>query len=144
MRVAVDTNVLIRFLVEDDSGQTAAVGRLARAYHIVIPPTALLEAEWVLRRVLGLQRARILAGFERLLGLQGATFLEREAIEMAMRALADGCDFADALHAALATGVDVFATFDRDFARRAKSLDYFPPVALVPARGEFSPPAGLS
>ena len=142
MRVAVDTNVLIRLIIEDDSGQTATVERLARAHHVVVAPTALLECEWVLRRVLGLDRTGILSGFEALLGLRDATFLEHEAVEAAMRAFADGCDFADALHAALATEADVFATFDKGFARRAKSLGYFPPVALVPARGEFSAPAG--
>jgi predicted nucleic-acid-binding protein len=144
MRVAVDTNVLVRLIVEDDSGQTAAVERLARAHHIVVPPAALLETEWVLRRVLGLDRARILTGFEALLGLRGATFLERQAVDAAMRAFADGCDFADALHAMLATDADVFATFDRDFARRARYLEYFPPVALVPVRGDFSGAPGLS
>jgi predicted nucleic-acid-binding protein len=143
MRVAVDTNVLIRLIVEDNSGQTAAVERLARAHHIVIAPTALLEAEWVLRRVLGIDRAGILGGFEALLGLADATFLEQEAVEAALRAFADGCDFADALHASLATA-EVFATFDRGFVRRAKSLEGFPPVVLVPVRGDFAAPAGLS
>jgi hypothetical protein len=92
--------------------------------------------------VLRLDRSRILSGFETLLGLREATFLEHEAVDVAMRAFADGCDFADALHATLVTDADVFATFSKDFARRAKSLEYFPPVTLVPARGQLTAPAG--
>ena len=135
MRVGVDTNLFIRLIVDDDSVQSAAVERLAREHHLIVTATALLETEWVLRRVLGLDREQIVAGFERLLGLQTATFLHRELVSTAMRAFRAGCDFADALHAALATGVDVFATFDRAFARRAKPLDYLPPVRTLPVTG---------
>jgi predicted nucleic-acid-binding protein len=138
MRVAVDTNILLRLIVDDGSAHAAAVERLARAHHLIFTPTALLETEWVLRRVLRLERDQILAGFERLLGLATATFLHRDLVRVAIRAFGSGCDFADALHAVSATGAEVFATFDRDFARRAKSLQYLPPVRLVPATGTFT------
>jgi len=135
MRVGIDTNALIRMVVDDDSAQVAAVARLVRAHHIVIAPTALLESEWALRRVLGLDRSQIIAGFDRLLGLTTATFLHRHIVNAAMRAFRSGCDFADACHAAAAGSADLFVTFDRDFAQRAKALDYLPAVRLLPRHG---------
>lgn len=138
MKIGVDTNVLVRLIVDDDSEQSAAVDRLAHAHHLVVTTTALLETEWVLRRVLHLDRNQILAGFERLLGLETATFLHRDLVNVAMRAFSSGCDFADALHAVSATGVDVFATFDQDFARRAAALEYLPSVQLLPATGTLT------
>ena len=138
MRVGIDTNLLIRLIVDDDSAQVTAAHRLAREHHLVVTTTALLETEWILRRVLRLDRGQILAGFEGLLGLNSVTYLNRDLIDAAMRAFRTGCDFADALHAASAKGVDVFATFDRTFARRAKALDYLPPVRVLPATGILS------
>ena len=47
--LAVDTNVLVRFLARDDTGQTARADHLLRVNRIWIPKTVLLETEWVLR-----------------------------------------------------------------------------------------------
>ena len=138
MKVGLDTNVMVRLIVDDDSPQVAAVHRLAHDHHLIVTSTALLETEWVLRRVLRLERARILEGFERLLGLKTVTFLNREPIEIAMLAFRAGCDFADALHAISAKDIDVFATFDRAFARQAKALDYLPSIRVLPATGILS------
>ena len=140
MKVAIDTNVLVRIFVRDNSAQAAAVEKLARSHHLIIGPTALLETEWVLRRQVGLERNRIVEGFEMLLGLMTATVLERDRVIAALGAFRSGCDFADALHAAMAPGADVFATFDRAFARRASELEYLPPVRLVSAIAD-SPPS---
>jgi predicted nucleic-acid-binding protein len=137
MRVGVDTNLLVRLIIDDDSGQAAAVERLAREHHLVVTPTALLETEWVLRRVIRLDRKDIIGGFDKLLRVQTATFLHRNIVIVAMQAFASGCDFADALHALSAADADVFATFDRAFARQARLLDYMPPVRVLPATGPF-------
>lgn len=128
MRVAVDTNVLVRLLVDDGSAQRAAADRIARDCHLVVAPTALLETEWVLRSAIGLSPQRIAEGFMRLLGLSTMTFLQRDAVDAALKAFQSGCDFADALHAASAAPVDAFMTFDKAFVRRARSLDYLPAV----------------
>jgi predicted nucleic-acid-binding protein len=128
MRFAIDTNILVRIFVDDNTEQRVAVDRLAREHQIVIAPTVLLETEWVLRGGLGLDRDRIVAGFERLLGLRNATFLQRDMVEVAMAAFRSGCDFADALHAASVPAVDAFLTFDRAFVRLASALGDLPPV----------------
>lgn len=51
MRVAFDTNVIVRLLAADDPTQLAAARRtLAEATEIILPIVALAEAMWVMRR----------------------------------------------------------------------------------------------
>ena len=51
---ALDTNVLVRYIVQDDAAQLAAAKRLigrcvAQGSTLFIPVTVVLELEWVLR-----------------------------------------------------------------------------------------------
>lgn len=51
---ALDTNVLVRYIVQDDSSQLAAARRLisrcvAEGRALFVPVTVALELEWVLR-----------------------------------------------------------------------------------------------
>jgi predicted nucleic-acid-binding protein len=49
--IAIDTNVLVRFLVDDDKTQAGIAEALIRANEIFLSRTVLLETEWVLRSV---------------------------------------------------------------------------------------------
>jgi len=60
MMVAVDTNVLVRLLVNDDARQTRRARALIEREQVFISATALLESEWVLRSADGLASARIM------------------------------------------------------------------------------------
>lgn len=57
MMVAVDTNVLVRLLVNDDARQARRARALFEREEIFISPTVLLESEWVLRSAYGLAPA---------------------------------------------------------------------------------------
>ena len=46
---AIDTNVLVRALVRDDTTQSARAEALLSEHRIFIPVTVMLELEWVLR-----------------------------------------------------------------------------------------------
>ena len=55
---ALDTNVLVRYIVQDDSGQLAVAKRLidrciAEGQSLYVPVTVTLELEWVLRASFG-------------------------------------------------------------------------------------------
>ena len=52
--------------------------------------------------------------------LSNATVGERQAMLAATARVAQGWDFADALHHALSEGCDDFVTLDADLARRAR------------------------
>ena len=51
MKVAIDTNVLVRYLTEDDEAQAAAAAEIIEAASTVLVSTLVLaETTWVLRR----------------------------------------------------------------------------------------------
>ena len=105
---ALDTNVLVRFLVQDDAAQGNAASRLIEDAGrtdspLFVSTTVLLELVWVLRSAFGFDKSAV---SRTLHGLLGATELEIEseaALEFALM-LYEGsaADFADCLHVALA------------------------------------------
>jgi predicted nucleic-acid-binding protein len=117
--IAVDTNVVVRFLVRDDAGQAARAAELIRSGEIWISKTVLLETEWVLRSLYDFTPQSLAGALRALAGL-GTVFLEDAgAVAKALDWFEQGLDFADALHLASAGNAKQFATFDRKFARQA-------------------------
>ncbi|MBO9688260.1 MAG: PIN domain-containing protein [Mitsuaria chitosanitabida] len=79
---AIDTNVLVRFIVQDDSNQAEAVERLRRrhAHHDVrlfVSTTVILELEWVLRACFKFDKLQVLGAFVRIIELFRAPDRER-------------------------------------------------------------------
>ena len=127
--IAVDTNVLVRLLTEDDAEQTRRAAALFRKHHVFVPETVLLETEWVLRYVYGLRPRSIDEAFRKLLGLSEVSVEDPGAVAEALDGYAQGLDFADALHLASSGGSEGFAAFDEDLARKGRSLS--PPMRVV-------------
>ena len=118
--IAVDTSVLVRFLVRDDAKQAGRAASLIRANEIWISKTVLLETEWVLRSLYGFLPGSLAGALEALAGLP-TIFLEDEpAVARALDWFKGGLDFADALHLASARNATQFATFDRKPAKQTK------------------------
>jgi len=124
---AVDTNVLVRFVVEDDKRQLSAATRLvrqavARGERLFVPATVVLELEWVLRSGFGFDKPTVIATLSALLTAEGMRFESESALEFALAAYAQGsADYADGVHAALASlaGESPLWTFDRAASRVA-------------------------
>lgn len=121
--IALDTNVLVRFLTNDDPAQARRARRLVEQGEVLIPLTVLLEAEWVLRAAYGFELAQIHAAFIGLLGLPNLHMQAADRVQKALEWFAGGLDLADALHLVLADDATAFATFDQKLIRRAKKLD---------------------
>lgn len=128
--IAIDTNVLVRFLVEEQPEQSRRARRLIEKSDVVVATTVLLETEWVLRSAYGFDRGSICSAFRRLLGLANVTPGDPAIVSQALDAFESGLDFADALHLASTPKVDAFFTFDARLARRAGGLA--PKVVVVP------------
>ena len=126
--IAVDTNVLVRLLTNDDPQQGARAARLFASDNVLIPKSVLLETEWVLRFSYGLARTAIVAAFQRLLSLDSVTLEGAPAVRAALRDYAAGMDFGDALHVRSSEGADTFFTFDRKLVRAAARGKTAPPV----------------
>ena len=122
---ALDTNVLVRYVVQDDSGQLAAAKRLisrcvAEGQSLFVPVTVALELEWVLRASFGCVKDDVLQVLSNLFSAAELTFESERALEVALQLYREGsADFADCLHVALATeaGEQPLWTFDKGAAK---------------------------
>lgn len=120
--LAVDTNVVVRYLTGDHPRQALTVRKLIDTNDILFPCTVMLETEWVLRRMYGYPRGRIHAGLVSFIGLPN---VESDDVERAAQALdwfKQGMDFAGALHLAACDGDISFATFDRKLVAAARKV----------------------
>ena len=112
--IAIDTNVVVRLLADDDPHQSRRAAGLLDDNAVFVPLTVLLETEWVLRSVYALERDAVLRGLRNFLGLPNVKAEAAGRIAQALSWYEQGLDFADALHLACAveTGAQSFATFD--------------------------------
>jgi predicted nucleic-acid-binding protein len=118
---ALDTNILVRVLTDDDPAQVqAARNLLASDDTFVVPVTVLLETGWVLEAVYELERPVVANSLRDFLGLPTVEVERPPLIAEALRWYENGLDFADAVHLALSQDADRLATFDRAFARDAE------------------------
>ncbi len=120
--VAVDTNILVRFLTCDDKQQFKKALALFENHDVFIPDTVILETEWVLRYAYGFAPASICNAFKKLFGLPNINITNPTLIAQAIQWYEHGLDFADAMHLVLSQQHDQFYTFDNKLARKAKGL----------------------
>lgn len=113
--IAVDTNVIVRFLVSDNPEQAAQARDIFATEQIFIPDTVILETAWVLGYSYEMDRAIILAGLRGLLGLANVHLRDAAEIALALEWYEGGLDFADALHLAQSAHCSQMVTFDRRF-----------------------------
>ena len=122
---ALDTNVLVRYLVADDAAQLAAVTKLIKATlrageTLYVPITVMLELEWVLRSNYKLPKAEVTANLSALMSAAELSFENEHALEIALALYKKAtADFADCMHIALAyvAGESPLWTFDKAAAK---------------------------
>jgi predicted nucleic acid-binding protein len=117
--LAIDTNLIVRYLTGDHPTQSAQARKLIDSEEVFVCTTVLLETEWVLRSVYhyaGVLLARALRAFA---GLPHVNLEDAAVAAQALDWMESGMDFADALHLAKARGCDAFVSFDQRFARAA-------------------------
>jgi predicted nucleic-acid-binding protein len=120
--LAVDTNVIVRYLTRDDAAQFAKADALVRSNDVHVCTTVLLETEWVLRRGYSFGRTEITQALRAFAGLPRVTLEDPVLAAQALDWMSRGMDFADALHLAKADGCEAFVSFDRRLARLAKRV----------------------
>jgi len=86
--LGLDTNVLVRYLVQDDPRQFEKARRLihretGRGEPVLVSLLVLLEIEWVLRSRYALAKGEILAAFSALLGAADVAFEDETSVEYA-------------------------------------------------------------
>ena len=118
---ALDTNVLVRFLVRDDKKQAEIVYRLfkraeSRNDPFFVPLLVVLETIWVLESVYEIPREEIRASLQKLLLMPILIFEAQSALQRTLSsAQTNKIDLADLLiaHSAKFSNCDGVLTFDK-------------------------------
>jgi predicted nucleic-acid-binding protein len=125
--IGLDTNVIVRYVTQDDARQSAAASRLFEHVLSVERPgfvslITLCEMAWVLADCYDADKARIAAVIEALLGSRQLVVEDAELAWKALRAWdKSGADFSDALlgQVLASHGCEKVVTFDKAAARLA-------------------------
>lgn len=128
--IAVDTNVVVRLLVEDDPMQARHARQLFQTEEIFIADTVILETAWVLGYSYGFKPTAIIDGLRHLFGLPNVYARDAAAVALALEWHAEGLDFADAFHLAQTGHCSRLVTFDRRFVAKAHKVSG-PEVGLL-------------
>lgn len=123
--IGLDTNIIVRFVVEDDDEQTERAARLIReaveqGEPLFVSEIVLCELIWVLARVYRLSKKEQIKTLRALLQARELRVRDRERARRAIDAFASGKGaFADYMirEGALAAGCGRVATFDRALLR---------------------------
>lgn len=117
---AVDTNVLVRLIIRDDSKQVAA-GQEFVETGVWVSIVALAEATWVLRAIYGRGAAEIAGTVDMLLNHKAVTLQDSEVVAAALEIFRarPALGFPDCLLLELArkAGHLPLGTFDRDLSK---------------------------
>jgi predicted nucleic-acid-binding protein len=116
VRIAADTNVLVRAMTGDDARQAVVAQReLANAELVCIATPALCELVWVLSRGHKIPASEIVSVIRRLIEAENVA-VNRPAVEAGLRLLEAGSDFADGVIAYEGEwlGAETFVSFDRE------------------------------
>jgi predicted nucleic acid-binding protein len=120
--LAVDTNVIVRYLTGDHPKQSARARALVDGADVFVCTTVLLETEWVLRSVYGFAPAQVCKALRAFAGLARVSLEDAALAAMALDRMEGGMDFADALHLGRADACDAFVTFDQQFMKAAQAV----------------------
>ena len=120
-----DTNVLVRYVMQDDAKQSTRATELVEALTVdspgFVPLVAVIEFAWVLSSAYGLDRSQLVAALEGLLRTKELVVERAETVWKAVRAYqSSSADFADCLieRSAASAGCMQTMTFDRGAAKQ--------------------------
>jgi len=124
--IGLDTNVLVRYVMQDDPKQAEKASRLIESLTPEIPGfvpvVALVELVWVLSSCYDLTREQVAQALDALLRTKEIVLDSAAQVAQALRTFrASAADFADCLieRSAAAAGCEQTMTFDTGAAKRA-------------------------
>ena len=120
--LAIDTNVIVRLVVDDDHEQFVRANRLIANHPVFVSNTVLLECEWVLRSAYGLEPRDFIEAVRDFAGLANVTLEDPKLAATSLDWHEKGMDFADAMHLGRAEGLEAFVSFDKGLAKAAAKV----------------------
>lgn len=131
--IALDTNVVLRYLIKDDAAQAQWATQCLRQRQCLLLPTVVLESAWVMgsKRGYALEPAHVAERLRHVAGLPTVVVEQAPQVARAIDWYEAGMDFADALHLAL-SGEAGLATFDQGIDTFVDRHQLLVPVVLLP------------
>jgi predicted nucleic-acid-binding protein len=124
--IGLDTNVLVRYIMQDDLKQSPLASRLIESRSVesrgFVPLVSVVELFWVMSSAYELDRGQLIAALEGLLRTKELVVERAEIVWKALRIFQTAnVDFADCLieRSAAAAGCERTMTFDRGAAKNA-------------------------
>jgi predicted nucleic-acid-binding protein len=124
--VALDTNLLLRFVLDDDPVQSIRARSFLAEQSVYVPLTVILEFAWALRRIYKFSKRDVNTAILAFSQIETVKVEQIDRVELAMCLAEAGADFADALHLASSQSCEWLATFDQKFVKAAAKSN--PPV----------------
>jgi predicted nucleic-acid-binding protein len=122
--LAIDTNLIVRYLTGDHPKQSARARALIDGQPVFAAITVILETEWVLRSTYEYSPADVARALRAFAGLPTVKVEDGAIVAAALDLAEKGMDFADALHLGKTAHCEGMATFDRKFVKAAKAAGY--------------------
>lgn len=120
--IAIDTNILVRLITQDDKTQYQQSLSLFENQNIFIADTVILETEWVLRFAYKFKPVKIGQALRKVFGLPNVYLTDEKLILQVIEWHEKGVDFADAFHLASSNHCLEFYTFDDKFIKKSQNL----------------------
>jgi predicted nucleic-acid-binding protein len=122
--IAIDTNVLVRYLAQDDDAQFRKVLKMLnrKRASFFVCDLVLVETDWVLRSLYDWTGEEVADAFARLTTIHNLAFENESRLRSSLGRLREGADLADELivRSCRDFGAKSFATFDKEIVRRHK------------------------
>lgn len=122
---AVDTNIVVRYVTDDDPVQSPIATRVL-SEPCYVSDTVLLETAWLLSSPYGFGRTLLAATLADLIRLPTITLSDPAWIAWAIERFARGADLADMIHLVNARHMDAFISFEKRLGRLAGSKTPLP------------------
>lgn len=119
--LAIDTNLIVRYLTGEHPKQSARARALIDGQPVFVAITVMLETEWVLRSAYGHSPDDVARALRAFAGLPTVDVGDPTVVANALDLVEKGMDFADALHLGKSAHCEGFVTFDRQFVRTARA-----------------------
>ncbi|MEQ1740335.1 MAG: type II toxin-antitoxin system VapC family toxin [Methyloglobulus sp.] len=108
--IAVDTNIIVRLLTQDDADQYQKAHQLFASNEIFIADSVILECEWVLRFAYHFDSVQINTAITKLFGLPNVHLNHPALLAQTLAWHSQGLDFADAFHLAFSQHCKIFGS----------------------------------
>ena len=87
--IIVDTNIILRYLLNDDEELNEKATEIIDNNYILIPTEVIVEASYVLKKVYNVEKEKIFEVIQQLIKMDGVNFQNKETIELAFKTYAE-------------------------------------------------------